>query len=68
MTFFLMEDCILLLKRKLPFIILEPQCPIQSEWVFQLDVLIAHIQAMSEEYKVDKSRMYLTGYSYGKNT
>ena len=52
-------------KNDLPFIILEPQCPAGSEWVFQLDALMSFLEKMGEHYRIDTDRIYLTGLSMG---
>lgn len=52
-------------RNSLPFIILEPQCPAGSEWVFQLDALMSFLEKMGEQYRIDASRIYLTGLSMG---
>lgn len=49
----------------LPFILLEPQCPPGSEWVFQLDALKAYLEGMVGRYRIDERRIYLTGLSMG---
>ena len=46
-----------------PFIIVSPQCPANQRW--DNDVLLALLDEVTEKYKVDKSRVYLTGLSMG---
>ena len=46
-----------------PFIIVSPQCPTNQRW--DNDVLLALLDEVTEKYKVDKSRVYLTGLSMG---
>jgi len=46
-----------------PFIIVSPQCPANQHW--DNDVLLALLDDVEAKYKVDKSRVYLTGLSMG---
>src|SRR3989441_7902445 len=46
-----------------PFIIVSPQCPANQLW--DNDVLLALLDDVEAKYKVDKSRVYLTGLSMG---
>ena len=49
--------------QKFPFIIVSPQCPKDQRWDdVMLTVLLDHV---CEEYRVDISRLYLTGLSMG---
>lgn len=48
-----------------PLVVLEPQCPPDSEWVFELDSLAKFLSMMVSEYNLDPSRIYLTGLSMG---
>ncbi len=52
-------------QNNLPFVILEPQCPAESEWVFQLDALMTYLEKMVDQYRIDTNRIYLTGLSMG---
>ncbi len=52
-------------KNDLPFVIFEPQCPAESEWVFQLDALKTYLDKMVKQYGIDTNRIYLTGLSMG---
>ena len=48
-----------------PFIAISPQCPTESRWINQVDILknlLDHVQAT---HPVDSSRIYLTGLSMG---
>ena len=45
------------------FIIVSPQCPANQFW--ENDVLLALLDEVGENYKVDASRVYLTGLSMG---
>jgi predicted peptidase len=46
-----------------PFIVLSPQCPDGEIW--SRDVLLALLDDVTKTYKVDASRIYLTGLSMG---
>ncbi|MGD6794874.1 dienelactone hydrolase family protein [Metabacillus indicus] len=52
-----------------PFILLAPQCPVstarRSNWIMELDGAAALLEEVVETYRVDKSRIYLTGMSMG---
>ena len=48
-----------------PFIIVSPQCPAGSYWTEELDALNALLDHIVAEYKVETSRIYLTGMSMG---
>ncbi len=47
------------------FILLAPQCPLETWWVEQLDGLDALLDEICGSYRVDLSRIYLTGISMG---
>ncbi len=48
-----------------PFIVLAPQCPLDSIWVFELDALDSLLDAVLARYRVDATRVYMTGLSLG---
>jgi len=48
-----------------PFIVLAPQCPLDSVWVFQVDALDSLLDEVLARYRVDATRVYLTGLSLG---
>jgi len=48
---------------ELPFVIVAPQCP-ESEW-WSPEVLVAMLDVVSEGYRVDEGRIYVTGLSMG---
>ncbi len=50
-------------KREFPFIVVSPQCPAGESW--SNDVLLALLDEVTRKYKVDQSRIYLTGLSMG---
>ncbi len=49
--------------REFPFIVLSPQCPQDREW--EPIELIALLDDVSRQYKVDPDRIYVTGLSMG---
>lgn len=48
-----------------PFIVIAPQCPINADWEHFLPNLNALLQTVIDTYRVDTSRVYLTGLSMG---
>jgi predicted peptidase len=48
-----------------PFITIAPQCPVDSSWPFELDVLQALLDHAVANLPVDPARCYLTGLSMG---
>jgi len=50
-------------KKDFPFIVLSPQCPEGGWW--PADFLIPLLDEVAKQYRVDKSRVYLTGLSMG---
>jgi predicted peptidase len=48
-----------------PFIVVSPQCPAHSRWVFLLDPLDALLDDVLARYAVDERRVILTGMSMG---
>lgn len=46
-------------------IVISPQCPADSWWTEELDVLIALLDRIEEQYNVDEDRIYVTGLSMG---
>ena len=53
--------------KDMPFIVVSPQCPRRSYWSSpdQVATLIALLDEIVENYRVDESRIYLTGLSMG---
>lgn len=51
--------------RELPFLLIAPQCPLDTRWPFELDALRALLKHAIKLYKVDTQRLYLTGLSMG---
>lgn len=47
----------------LPFIVVSPQCPSNEVW--QADVLLALVEKICADYRVDTKRVYATGLSMG---
>lgn len=54
---------VVLNKPDFPFIVVSPQCPEDQVW--SNDVLMALLDDICAKYKVDKTRIYLTGLSMG---
>jgi predicted peptidase len=52
-------------KKDFPFIVIAPQCPSGSRWTEQFNELISILNDISKNYRVDTTRIYLTGYSMG---
>ena len=50
-------------KKKLPFILVSPQCPLDETW--QNDALLALLDDVIAKHNVDTSRVYVTGLSMG---
>ncbi|PLR77457.1 phospholipase [Bacillus sp. V3-13] len=55
--------------QELPFILLSPQCPDYvprySNWLLELDAVMNLFEETIQKYRVDESRIYLTGLSMG---
>ncbi|MEN6355510.1 MAG: alpha/beta fold hydrolase [Armatimonadota bacterium] len=51
--------------REFPFILVSPQCPEDSWWDTQTDMLSALLDEIETKYRVDKDRIYVTGLSMG---
>jgi predicted peptidase len=51
--------------RSFDFIIVSPQCPNDTSWTEQSEVLINFLDEVESRYKVDTDRVYLTGPSMG---
>jgi predicted peptidase len=51
--------------REFPFLVVSPQCPLNSWWPEQVDALIALLDEVQSKYAVDADRVYLTGLSMG---
>lgn len=49
--------------RKFPFVLVSPQCPADEWWTEQ--PVLALIDELEETYRLDSSRLYLTGLSMG---
>lgn len=52
-------------KTDFPFVVVSPQCPENSWWTLQLHNLTVFIDNITEQYRIDKNRIYLTGMSMG---
>jgi predicted peptidase len=51
--------------KEFPFIVVSPQCPLNSWWPEQVDALVALLDDIESKYAVDRDREYLTGLSMG---
>ena len=51
--------------KKIPAIVVSPQCSARSWWTDQVPALSALLDEIEANYRVDKSRIYLTGMSMG---
>ncbi len=49
--------------KEFPFIVVSPQCP--DEYFWNDDLLLALLDDVEENYRVDKNRIYVTGLSMG---
>ena len=50
-----------------PFLVVSPQCPVDTIWANELDALHALLEKTIKDFRVDTSRIYLTGLSMGGN-
>lgn len=55
----------LLKEKDFPCIIVMPQCPPDSIWLYEVKELKKFIEAMQDEYNADKDRTVVTGLSMG---
>ncbi|MBR2883711.1 MAG: prolyl oligopeptidase family serine peptidase [Clostridia bacterium] len=46
-------------------IVIMPQCPVNTFWAARVESIIRFVEQLTEEYSVDKDRVYLTGLSMG---
>jgi predicted peptidase len=51
----------------LPFVVVSPQCPANTTWLYHLDALEALLDDISATHALDPRRIYLTGLSMGGN-
>lgn len=51
--------------RTLPYIAVAPQCPAGETWNTNTAALLALLDKVEREYRVDRSRVYVTGLSMG---
>lgn len=49
--------------KEFPFIVVSPQCP--DEYFWNDDLLLALLDEIEDDYRVDKNRIYITGLSMG---
>jgi predicted peptidase len=52
-------------QKDMPFIVVSPQCPKDSWWPKENEVLVNLLDDIVSRYNVDESRIYLTGLSMG---
>jgi predicted peptidase len=52
-------------KKEFPFIVIAPQCPLNSRWPEQFNELITILDEVRKNYRVDTTRIYLSGWSMG---
>lgn len=50
-----------------PFFVVSPQCPENTIWANELDALHALLETTIKKFRIDTSRIYLTGLSMGGN-
>lgn len=50
-------------EKEFPFIVVSPQCP--DEYFWNDDLLLALLDEIENDYRVDKNRIYITGLSMG---
>ena len=50
---------------RFPFIIIAPQCPLNTNWEYHLSALKQLVDSICESHRVDTKRIYLTGLSMG---
>jgi predicted peptidase len=50
---------------KFPFIVASPQCPAGTRWSDQVETLDMLLDRLVEEFRIDTSRIYVTGLSMG---
>lgn len=48
-----------------PFVVASPQCPADVRWTDIVDETLAVIEAVAASQRVDRDRVYLTGFSMG---
>ncbi|MBW5447876.1 prolyl oligopeptidase family serine peptidase [Cohnella sp. CFH 77786] len=47
------------------FLVLAPQCPAYTDWTSERDAVLALLERILSDYRVDPDRIYLTGFSMG---
>lgn len=51
------------LGQKFPFVVLSPRCPASKDW--DVDAVYSLIKKIATEYRIDETRVYVTGLSMG---
>ncbi|GGG13358.1 prolyl oligopeptidase family serine peptidase [Paenibacillus abyssi] len=54
-------------KKDFEFLVITPQCPFFSTWPMERDAVIALVNEIVTNERVDTERIYLTGFSMGGN-
>ncbi|OPH61827.1 hypothetical protein BC351_00885 [Paenibacillus ferrarius] len=54
-------------KQDFPFIVVTPQCPSNSNWILESQSVLALVDEIITNYRVDSNRIYVTGFSMGGN-
>lgn len=54
-------------KQDFPFIVVTPQCPSDSNWALEYHSIIALVNEIITNYRIDSDRIYVTGFSMGGN-
>jgi predicted peptidase len=52
-------------RKKHPCFLIAPQCPAKENWVANSGTVLALIEALEKEFRIDKKRIYVTGLSMG---
>lgn len=51
--------------QEFPFVLVTPQCPLESQWVPEVTTLSVLLDEVAAEHRIDSERVYLTGLSMG---
>jgi predicted peptidase len=51
--------------KQIPFIVVSPQCPVETRWDPHTAKVIAVMDEVRGQYNIDPQRIYLTGFSMG---
>ncbi|MCI3919450.1 dienelactone hydrolase family protein [Paenibacillus sp. TRM 82003] len=50
-----------------PYLVLIPQCPLDTNWSHNRNTVLELLQAVIREFRVDERRIFITGFSMGAN-